>query len=350
MEKQPHLVFRLNDELLAIDAMAAREMLWLPELTPVEEAPDYIAGVLNLRGKIIPVTDLNMLFGHGRQRYSLTDSLIVIESPAPEGEVRDALHDERLLGLIVNEVRDVIDIRAEDIEPSPFNGLALKSMHHFIDAEAKAGEDIIMLLNHEKIFDAGFHAAEPGERESPGSRERYFCPEAATDERAVFHRRAASLIPPAVEEGVKGMMPVAIVAIGKEHYGIGLEFVREFSDIAGLTPIPCCPGHIIGNMNLRGNIITVIDIRGLLHLPLASELPEKAIVAAKGELAAGIAVDNVFDVVNVNPADILPVPSAVKAGAEKYIKGTFHFNEMIATLIDIGKVLEAEEMVVNEEA
>lgn len=336
MKREPFLVFSLRDELFAMAASVVREMFWLPELTSVEEAPSYIAGVLNLRKKIIPVTDLNILFGHDRLRYLLTDSVIALEV------------ESRMIGIIVNEVRDVIDISSEDIEQSPFNGEAVKSRHHFVDSEAKVGEDIIMILNHNKVFDAGFHAPEAEEHKLKES--HYFCTEATAEERKIFHERAVNLMHAVEEEGLAGLMPMAVAGLGNEYFGMDLELIREFSDIPDLTPIPCCPEHILGNMNLRGNVLTVIDIRDSLNLPVSAGKPAKVIVTGTGELSAGIAVDNVFDVIYLHPSDIKPVPSAVRTKTEQYIKGTAQYNNKVMTIVDLKKILEREELVVNEEA
>ncbi len=58
------LIFDLDDARFGVDATLVRESVWLPKLTPVEEAPPYIVGIFSLRGQIVPVTDLNLRFGH----------------------------------------------------------------------------------------------------------------------------------------------------------------------------------------------------------------------------------------------------------------------------------------------
>ena len=84
-----------------------RESVWLPELTPVEEAPPYIAGIFSLRSQIIPVTDLNLRFGHPALPYRLSDQIVVLEL------------DQLLMGLIVSEVIEVIEISHDTIQPPP---------------------------------------------------------------------------------------------------------------------------------------------------------------------------------------------------------------------------------------
>src|SRR5690349_14814383 len=100
-----HLIFTLRGSVYGVPASAVREILWLPELTPVEESPRYVAGVLNLRGRIVPVIDLNIRFGLAPRRCRLEDSVIILEG---EGS---------LAGLIVTAVRDVWDIPPDAVEP-----------------------------------------------------------------------------------------------------------------------------------------------------------------------------------------------------------------------------------------
>lgn len=351
MENQSFLVFSLHGSLYAVDARGVQEIIWLPELTPLEEIPAYIPGVISLRKKIIPVMDLNIRFGYIYQRYLLSDSVIVVETR------------EWPTGLIVNDVLDVVNIEPQNIEPPLLKGGERKTYHHFVAGEAKVGNDIIMILNHEAISDFGFQvelgpegtageeeikdeAAEPKLRIKRG----YFCPEADERERTVFHERALNLMRPVDEVTYAGMMPVAVVGIGNEYFGIDLEFVREFSEIHNLTPIPCCPRHIVGNMNLRGDVITLIDIRNLLNVVgAAHSKSEKVLVACADNLIAGIAVDDVFDVIYLNPAVITPVPSAVRVKAE-YVKGTAPYRERMMTVLDLKKVISREDIAVNEEA
>src|SRR5262245_16285487 len=90
-----YLTCSLQDALYAVDASIVTQILWLPVLTPIAEAPPDIVGVFNFRGKIVPVMDLARRLGHAPQRYRLTDQVIVLEQA------------DLLCGLIVHEVHDV---------------------------------------------------------------------------------------------------------------------------------------------------------------------------------------------------------------------------------------------------
>ena len=81
-------------------------------------------------------------------------------------------------------------------------------------------------------------------------------------------------------------IPLAIIQLGAECFGVGLDVVREFSHLRRVTAIPCCPSHIAGNMNLRGDILTLVDIRGLLNIP-AEGNPSEVMVVEAGDLSIG---------------------------------------------------------------
>lgn len=333
------LTFTLHDELYAVDAMAVREMHYLPELKHIEESPPFIAGVYNLRGRIVPVIDMHILFGRSPEKYSLRDRVIVLESKG------------LMTGMIVNDAHDVIAILPEDIEPVRMPHYKPHAPH-FISGEAKVGEDIAMVLNLNMILEFGpenldMEAAEDEEINIQNPKFDGLTPE----EKKIFRERAINLMQPAVSEDLIGLMPVAVIGLGKEYFGAELETVREFADMHDVVPIPCCPAHITGNMNLRGDILTLIDIRGALNLPLGNiSASGKVIVTRIGELFAGVPVDEVFDVRYVNPSEISEAPSAIQAKNEEFIKGTAPYGGRMMTILNLSKILTREDLVVNEEA
>lgn len=336
MTMKSYLTFSLHGALLAIGAKYVLEILRLPEITVIEEIPSGIIGIVNFRGKIMPVMDLDISLGHAHQRYLLTDRLVILE--------KEGLR----MGIIVSETYDVIGISTEDIETASFYGHE-SHVRHFVAGEAKVGEDIISVLDHNKLLDLGVDLPET-EKEAALPASHYFCPEASPEERAMFHSRAVDLMQVPIREDLAGLLPVAIVGLNKEYFGVDIGMVREFSDIINLTPIPCTPEHIIGNMNLRGNILTVIDIRKVLNMPFSGLSPlNKIIVTSIGEDLAGVVVDDVFDVICLDPFDITPVPLTARNTAEKYIKGMASYAGKPATLLNLSKILAEGELVVNED-
>lgn len=355
MENQPYLIFNLNGSLYGVEVLCVQEILPLPELTPVVAAPPDIVGVVNLRGDILPVMDLNLRLGYQPQEYSLTDSVIVSESRGFR------------VGIIVNQVHEVQNLSPQDIITELSYGREVVThSHHFIAGVAKVAADVVMLLNFENLI----HYCESVEAligksrkeglelekyraiesESLYAQKAVFCPQATLEERSIFQQRAENLMRATDQQDSSGLIPLAVVALNHEYFGLEMDIVREFTDIRKVTPIPCCPQHIVGNMNLRGEILTLVDIRSALKMSMNTlEMASKAIVVCINNLVVGVTVDEVFDVMYLNPSQIAPTPTSVEAMNDGYLRGTAPYRGKIMSLLDLSKLLTQGDLIVNEE-
>lgn len=340
MASRPLLIFDLNSTRFGVDATLVRESVWLPELTPAEEAPPHIAGIFSLRGQIVPVSDLSLRFGHPARPYRLSDQIVILEL------------DNLLMGLIVSEVLEVIELSAEAIRPPPkFDG---ETHARLIEGEVRVGDDIVTLLDARQLMHPPQailplpHAGE-GRGEGSGAEHpaHHFCPEATPEQRAVFHERAKVLMEAAAEaEGAR--LALAVVELGDEYFGIELEAVQEFCDIAQPSPIPCCPPHILGAISLRGNLFTLLDLRAALNLPRAAPGGGKAVVTLLGEQAVGLAVDEVHDVVYLREEELQAAPQALREQHGADVKGTAPYGGKMMAVLDLPALLAREEWIVNE--
>lgn len=332
-----YLLFTLDGARYGVEAESVLEIAWLPELAPAEEAPFHIAGVVNLRGKIEPVMNLGLRLGHPPRRCQLSDSIVMLQT---EGMT---------MGVIVNEVSDVISIAGSAIEPPPRYDGEPPGHIRFLAGNAKVGDEIIMLLDVVRLI----HAPPIPSPELPASGvsaspQTYFCPDATDEERAVFRTRAHTLMQAVESLEAAERIPLSIIQFGEECFGVRLEAVREFSHLRRVTAIPCCPPHIAGNMNLRGDILTLADIRGLLNLPVEGAAAEVMVVESGG-LSIGVPVDKVLEVIYLRPADIASLPAA-HGEENEYCKGVVHYGESMVSILDMQKILAKGGLEVEEEA
>ncbi|HIK26798.1 MAG: chemotaxis protein CheW [Oscillatoriaceae bacterium SKW80] len=337
---KPYLIFSLDGARYGIEASWVQEIFFLPELTPVAEAPRDIVGIFNLRGRILPVMDLNIRLGQRARDYQLSDSIIVLEL------------QEFQIGIIVNEVHEVQNISSEDIIGEISYGRKIpREYHQLISGVAKTPDGIVMLLDLKQLIHFSPVVELTNEEENSELAEyRVFCPNATPEERAIFRSRAENLMLPSTRQDFTGLIPLAVVGLNGEYFGIDLEIVREFTDIRKITPIPCTPPHIVGNMNLRGEILTLIDLRGVLNLPPNSiEATSKAMVLQVDDIVAGVVVDHVYDVTYLNPKEITPIPTAVHSSNDEFLRGTAPYRDKMMTLLDIPKIFAKGDLVVNEE-
>ena len=132
-----YLTFSLADEIYGIDIAVVIEIIGIQNITQVPEVPDYVRGIINLRGKIIPVVDMRLRFKRDFREYTDRTCVVVIE-----------VHDV-LIGLIVDGVAEVLDIKSDNVVPPP----ALKaSQNKYIRGIGKLKESVVLLLDWEKLF------------------------------------------------------------------------------------------------------------------------------------------------------------------------------------------------------
>lgn len=134
-------------------------------------------------------------------------------------------------------------------------------------------------------------------------------------------------------------MQVVVFSLGGEEYSVDISIVREIIRMVDITRIPQLPEFIEGVMNLRGQIITVIDLRKRFEIkPAVNDNNRIIIVVLKGE-PVGIIVDSVLEVMTVLPAQIDDIPSIKHAQTQEYLKGICKVNDRILILLDIDKIL-----------
>lgn len=133
-----------------------------------------------------------------------------------------------------------------------------------------------------------------------------------------------------------------VFRLGKEEYAFGITSVREIRDLEQIARIHRSPSFIEGVMNLRGKLVTVIDLRK--RLGLEAKAPDdltKIIVVEESETPVGFLVDEVTEVVRVSEADMESAPQYVKDGLESaYVRGIAKLGDRLITVVDPVRVLE----------
>jgi purine-binding chemotaxis protein CheW len=136
------LTFRLGDELFALDVSQVREVLELDTITGVPNALEFMRGVINVRGSVVPVIDLRAKFGMEPTKRTVDTRIVVIELNL-DGEMT-------VLGALADSVHEVIDLQASAIEPPPSIGSRWRT--RFIQGIGKKDEEFILLLDIDKVF------------------------------------------------------------------------------------------------------------------------------------------------------------------------------------------------------
>jgi purine-binding chemotaxis protein CheW len=178
------------------------------------------------------------------------------------------------------------------------------------------------------------------------------------EEIKILHARAQALKQIPEDENLADLLPLAVFKMNGELFGVDLDLVREFADLNDVTPIPCCPHHILGLTNLRGDLLTLVDIRASINLPqhmgrgqgkvLVVEIPGLGTATESGQL--GILVDEVVDVVYLRTAEVGLAPASAKSSRSEYLRGTGSYGSTLLCILDLARLLKSETMIVNEQA
>jgi purine-binding chemotaxis protein CheW len=411
MTQQPfYLIFKLEHCKYGIPASVVQELFFLPEITPVVEAPLSVLGVINLRGEIIPIVNLHHQLGQNFPPLQLTDSIVILQS------------EHQRLGIVINQVLEVEKITATQIQTAAIYG---KKQEYLSIGIVTIAEDLVTLLNPNPIlqsllnpseislvetdlshaesnlktnsslnsnseshpnsnshgdadvnFSLNFNERSNGEIDSQFNQNSdnaktqpqpaHQLPAEVVDrktlltnlyshlsleEQQILKTRSENLRVSIVDsQDSTGQIALAVIGLESEYFGFGLEVIHEFTDIDKITPIPCCPPHIIGNINLRGEIVTLVDISHIINLSSSTQKTrEKAIVVRHDEIVAGIIVDDIFDVLYLDAKQISNAPVAMHSAHDEYLQGVAPYRDKMMSIINLPKILTTDTLVVNEE-
>ena len=141
-EQQQYLTFLLGGEMFSIGILNIKEIIEYGSLTTVPMMPDFIRGVINLRGAVVPVIDLSARFGHAQSSITRRSCIVIIEV-----ETNGEKHD---VGVVVDSVSEVLEIPASEIEPAPTFGAKVRA--DFIAGMGKVNNKFVIILDVDRVL------------------------------------------------------------------------------------------------------------------------------------------------------------------------------------------------------
>jgi purine-binding chemotaxis protein CheW len=135
-----YLTFQLGNEEYGLEILKVREIIGMLDVTYVPQTEPFVRGVINLRGKVIPVIDLRSKFGLELREDDERTCTIVVEVASPTGQ-------RLLMGIVVDQVREVVNVRGEDIEPTPSFGTHMDTEYILGMAKVDTGVKILLAID-----------------------------------------------------------------------------------------------------------------------------------------------------------------------------------------------------------
>lgn len=328
----PHLVFELRGHLFAVRAGDVREVVRLPALEPLAEAPAHLAGVLNLRGELVPVVDLALRMGYDATPHDPSQAIVVLS------------HAGTATGVLVDRVEEFVDLREDQVQPAPEAPAGVvPSPDAVVRHVVRLGERIAVRLDLDDVL----HELRPQDHERVGGELATHRFRVSEDAMPLLRRRAQELAQPVERDERAETPPLVLIKLAGETFAVPAAHALEFVGLDDLTPVPSCPRHIAGHASLRGDILVVLDVRHILGLDATGtrERLRAMLVPNRQGLPVAILVDEVLDVAEA--LDVQPVPEAARSSP--FIRGSALMEGLRIPILDVARLVDAPEIIVRED-
>ncbi|HJV34848.1 chemotaxis protein CheW [Geomonas sp.] len=346
-------VVRLDEERYALHLPAVSRVLRMVEITAIPKPGGPLLGLVNVQGEVLPVVDLRRCLNHPRRPVALEDVLVIAEG----GQGRVALPVDRVEGVL--EPADHLQLwEAERPRQS-----------EFLEGVVKLADGLVMVCDLARVTSlcggtaAGSVCPPCAEEETvAGEAEEVVAPSAArrpvTAEEgeldpdqlriAILRERARKLAREPVSGGDGERLEIVEFALSEERYAVESAFIREVYPLKELTPLPCTPPFVLGIVNLRGTILSVIDLHKFFALPDQglSDLNQVIVLEGAG-MVFGLLADRIVGVRTIAAGDIQPALLTVSDPRSDYLKGVTRERLVV---LDGGKMLADGRIVVHEDA
>lgn len=141
-ESAQYLTFKLEEEVFAVDVANVREILDFTPATKVPGTPEFMRGVINVRGNVVPIVDMRLKFGLSKTEKTVDTCIVVMEISVDD--------DKIVLGALVDSVQEVFEMEASQIEPPPRMGTRWRT--EFIKGIGKRNDQLIIILDIDRVF------------------------------------------------------------------------------------------------------------------------------------------------------------------------------------------------------
>ncbi|MGE5391331.1 MAG: chemotaxis protein CheW [Deltaproteobacteria bacterium] len=306
------VTFLLGQENFGVDIMNVQEIIRIPAITVIPQAPSYVEGVTNLRGDILPVIDTRSRFGMEKTERSTSSRVIVID-------VRG-----KKVGLSVDAVSEVLRVESERIEKAPAMVSGLDASNITGMVKVNNGNSLVMILDAPTLCNIG--SGEKSEKTGwHGSKETA----ARQEDRKLEEVQLVSFL------------------LDNEEFALEIENVREIIRYPEVVKVPNMPAYVKGVISLRENLMPIIDLR--LKLDTGSDDitdSTRVMVVDVNNTRIGLVVDRVYEVTRIPRDTIFPPPQALNMDSAEKLKGIARIDggKRIIMLIDPGSIITQEEL------
>ena len=274
------VIFVCGSEVFAVDMAPVQEIIRVPEAVRVPLAPDTLEGLANLRGKVLPIISLRRLFGFDEHHNDDATRALVIDLGQP-------------LGFVVDRVCSVVGV-----EPGRIEGVGALTATVRTDLLSGLLKDVggypmVMVLDFERLISTEFASI------------------AALGRSAAATALGDTEGRDEDEEAAADELQLVSFEVAEQEYAIPIESVQEIVQFPEqVVRIPRSEPHVLGVMTLRNRLLPLVSLRCLFHLPVrAADERSRILVVRLGEIAVGLVMDSVNEVLRVPKSAVDAMPA-----------------------------------------
>ena len=323
-KKNTHLYFQIGDNMYAINSENVLEIMKLPALDYPQKLPNNTIGLLKYNNFVINVVDIRFYLNIAVPKYSIHNELLIVKT------------DEVIFGIITDKVIGILpfDTALTDAIPFVDNKMVIDSIYKY-DKETIFIINIYAIENLLKQHDNHWADVDvlslfPQDEES----------------RSIMNKRTLEIAAKSNLKLASGELHVKNKYISfnlnNDSYCIALDFVKEVLKDTSITRVPGTPDFIEGIMNLRGDYITVINLKKFLGLESGKALDKNPVVIIKcNELKLALLIDKINELFEYQTID-MDEPS------ESYFANEFIYNETLYTILNVEKISSDKRIIVTD--
>ena len=309
------VTFLLGEDEFGADIMDVKEIIRVPEITKVPNAPSYVEGACNLRGNVLPIIDGRTRFNLERKKKDENNRVLVIDV------------DGKATGVVVDKVSGVMRVNTSDIEEPPQIVKNVDSDYLNGVVKLDNGNRLVMLLDvvHALNVNSIGKGYAKGQDEDSGK------------SKILTHKTNVESLE---EEQLVSFL------LDKEEYAIGIMKVKEIIRVPPIVKVPNCEAYIEGVVSIRNNLLPIINLRtyfGMAHVNVSDH--SRVLVVDMGSFTAGIMVDKISEVLRI-PAHAIQPPPRFSAQSGEQLKGVAKLNngKRMILMLDPSKLVSADEI------
>jgi len=309
------VTFMLGEDEFGASIMDVKEIIRVPDITKVPNAPDYVDGACNLRGNILPIIDGRTRFNLERKQKDENSRVLVIEVGG------------KATGVVVDKVSEVMRVNTTDIEEPPH---IVKNVEaDYLEGVVKLdnGNRLIMLLDVVSALSVTNTGKDHG-IEFEESSQKISSTENSTNAESVDEDQLVSFL------------------LDKEEYAMGIMMVKEIIRVPPIVKVPNCESYIEGVVSIRNNLLPIINLRtyfGMDHIDISDYT--RILVVDMGSFTAGIMVDKISEVLRV-PVNAIQPPPQFSTQSVEQLKGVAKLNngKRMILILEPSKMISADEI------